>query len=195
MHGVATARHRDGVAVHGGSQDTSGRAGRAARRLALGAAGAGTARATRAGVERSVPVLRRADEQLGVRVRSAATAGRRQAARAWDVVAADIHAHREAIRSSSPRAGEAVRPQLPGKPGERRPAVAAAGTSAAPRSSLIRRAVPARATDACAWIPVMATVLTMSVTVQPRLRSFTGLRRPCSTGPIATAPDERCTAL
>ena len=46
-----------------------------------------------------------------------------------------------------------------------------------------------------AWMAVIATVLTMSVTVQPRLRSFTGLRRPWSTGPIATAPAERCTAL
>ena len=46
-----------------------------------------------------------------------------------------------------------------------------------------------------AWMAVIATVLTMSVTVQPRLRSFTGLRSPCSTGPIATACAERCTAL
>ena len=42
---------------------------------------------------------------------------------------------------------------------------------------------------------VIATVLTMSVTVHPRLRSFTGLRSPCSTGPIATAFAERWTAL
>ena len=42
---------------------------------------------------------------------------------------------------------------------------------------------------------VIATVLTMSVTVQPRLRSFTGLRSPCRTGPIATACAERWTAL
>jgi hypothetical protein len=47
----------------------------------------------------------------------------------------------------------------------------------------------------CAWMAVMATVLTMSVTVQPRLRSFTGLLRPCNTGPTATALAERCTAL
>ncbi len=40
-----------------------------------------------------------------------------------------------------------------------------------------------------------ATVLTMSVTVQPRLRSLTGLFRPWRTGPTATAPAERCTAL
>ena len=42
---------------------------------------------------------------------------------------------------------------------------------------------------------VIATVLTMSATVQPRDRSFTGRRRPCSTGPTATAPADRCTAL
>ena len=48
---------------------------------------------------------------------------------------------------------------------------------------------------AWAWMAVMATVLTMSATVQPRLRSFTGLFNPCITGPMATAPLERCTAL
>ena len=42
---------------------------------------------------------------------------------------------------------------------------------------------------------VMATVLTMSSTVVPRERSLTGLFRPCSTGPMAIAPAERCTAL
>lgn len=42
---------------------------------------------------------------------------------------------------------------------------------------------------------VIATVLTMSGTVAPRDRSFTGRRRPCMTGPTATAPAERCTAL
>ena len=46
-----------------------------------------------------------------------------------------------------------------------------------------------------AWIAVMATVFTMSCTSAPRERSLMGLLRPCSTGPIATAPDERCTAL
>ena len=46
-----------------------------------------------------------------------------------------------------------------------------------------------------AWIAVMATVLTMSWTSAPRERSLTGLRSPCSTGPTATAPAERCTAL
>src|SRR5690606_1686245 len=48
---------------------------------------------------------------------------------------------------------------------------------------------------ACAWIAVIATVLTMSCTSAPRERSLTGRRRPCSTGPTATAPAERCTAL
>src|SRR5699024_6497559 len=42
---------------------------------------------------------------------------------------------------------------------------------------------------------VMATVLTMSSTVVPRERSLTGLFRPCSTGPTATAPADCCTAL
>ena len=41
----------------------------------------------------------------------------------------------------------------------------------------------------------MATVLTMSATSAPRDRSFTGLFRPCSTGPIAIAFALRCTAL
>ena len=54
---------------------------------------------------------------------------------------------------------------------------------------------PAMAAASCAWMAVMATVLTMSVTVQPRLRSLTGLFRPCRTGPMATAPALRCTAL
>ena len=44
----------------------------------------------------------------------------------------------------------------------------------------------------CAWMAVIATVLTISATVQPRLRSLTGLLRPCSTGPMATALAERC---
>ncbi len=47
----------------------------------------------------------------------------------------------------------------------------------------------------CAWIAVMATVFTMSATSAPRDRSLTGLARPCSTGPMATAPALRCTAL
>ncbi len=46
-----------------------------------------------------------------------------------------------------------------------------------------------------AWMAVMATVLTISATRQPRLRSLTGLLRPCSTGPTATALAERWTAL
>jgi hypothetical protein len=41
----------------------------------------------------------------------------------------------------------------------------------------------------------MATVLTMSSTSAPRDRSFTGLLRPCSTGPIAIASAVRCNAL
>jgi len=46
-----------------------------------------------------------------------------------------------------------------------------------------------------AWIAVIAIVLTMSSTSAPRDRSLMGLFRPCRTGPIATAPAERCTAL
>ena len=34
-----------------------------------------------------------------------------------------------------------------------------------------------------------------AVTVAPRDRSLTGLFNPCSTGPTATAPADRCTAL
>ena len=41
----------------------------------------------------------------------------------------------------------------------------------------------------------MATVFTMSLTRAPRERSFTGMRRPCSTGPTATASADRWTAL
>ena len=52
-----------------------------------------------------------------------------------------------------------------------------------------------RAHEIAAWIAVIATVLTMSSTSAPRDRSLIGLRRPCSTGPIATAPALRCTAL
>ncbi len=51
------------------------------------------------------------------------------------------------------------------------------------------------AASACAWIAVIAMVLTMSLTSAPRERSLTGLFSPCSTGPIASAPAERCTAL
>ena len=42
---------------------------------------------------------------------------------------------------------------------------------------------------------VTQIVLTMSATVQPRLRSFTGFTKPCMTGPIATAPVACWTAL
>ena len=118
-HGVATGGRATAIEARR-LAGASGRAGRSAG-LALGAAGVGTARATRGAWQRTLPVLQRADERLGVRVRLAATASRRHAARAWDVIAADIHAHREAIRSSSPRAGEAVRPVVPKNP-ERRPA-------------------------------------------------------------------------
>ena len=51
----------------------------------------------------------------------------------------------------------------------------------------------AGASGRCAWMAVIATVLTMSRTVAPRDRSFTGLRSPCRTGPTATAPADRCT--
>src|SRR5690606_32210250 len=51
------------------------------------------------------------------------------------------------------------------------------------------------APSACAWIAVIATVLTMSSTSAPRDGSLMGLFSPCRTGPIATAPAERCTAL
>ena len=47
----------------------------------------------------------------------------------------------------------------------------------------------------CAWMAVIATVLTMSCTVAPRERSLTGLFSPCSTGPMAIAPALRWTAL
>ena len=88
--------------------------------LAAAVAGAEVTRVTRSGARRAVPVFRRADEQLGIRVRAFAAAGRRHTLRALNVIAADIHAHRDAIRASSPRAGEAVRPS--GRnPGDRRP--------------------------------------------------------------------------
>ncbi len=57
------------------------------------------------------------------------------------------------------------------------------------------RPSPAAAATPCAWTAVMATVLTMSSTSAPRERSLMGLRSPCRTGPIATAPAVRCTAL
>ena len=133
LHGVATAGRVTAPQVARVSRGTgagarqlvvaSGRAGRAAG-LAIAAGAAATARGTRAAARRTGPLVRRADEELGVRVRTVAATGRRHAARAWDVIAADIHAHREAIRSSSPRAGEATRPVVPRSPGERRPAAA-----------------------------------------------------------------------
>ena len=48
---------------------------------------------------------------------------------------------------------------------------------------------------ACAWTAVIATVFTMSDISAPRDRSLTGLRSPCSTGPMAMALALRCTAL
>ena len=62
------------------------------------------------------------------------------------------------------------------------------------RAGLWRPQLTRRVTD-WAWMAVMATVFTMSSTVQPRERSLTGLRRPCRTGPTATAPEDCCTAL
>src|SRR5690606_38577826 len=56
-------------------------------------------------------------------------------------------------------------------------------------------AVASCAPTCCAWIAVIATVLMMSLTSAPRDRSLMGFASPCSTGPIATAPAERCTAL
>ena len=47
----------------------------------------------------------------------------------------------------------------------------------------------------CAWIAVITIVLTMSSSLQPRLRSFTGFYSACRIGPIAIAPVSRCTAL
>lgn len=41
---------------------------------------------------------------------------------------------------------------------------------------------------AAACTAVRAIVVTISGTVQPRLKSFTGFLSPCSNGPIATAP-------
>ncbi len=127
--GAATAGRATAPRVAGlsrstgaGSRRLAGSYARASRTagLALAAAGAETARAARAGARRTVPVLQRADHELGVRVRGVAAAGSRHAVRAVNVIAADIHAHRNAIRSSSPRAGEAVRPSPRRSPGDRR---------------------------------------------------------------------------
>ncbi len=144
VHGVATAGRVTAPQVARASKGTaagtrrvavaSGRAGRSAA-LGVAAAGAATARATQGGVRRTIPVLRRADDWLGVRVRAAAASGRRHSVRAWNVVAADIHAHRDAMRSSSPRAGEPVRPTSPKEAEPRRPPTSrhAAGEGAAAR--------------------------------------------------------------
>ncbi len=58
-----------------------------------------------------------------------------------------------------------------------------------------RQTVTLQARSAPTWMAVITIVLTMSVTVAPRDRSLTGLLSPWSTGPTATAPAERCTAL
>ena len=130
VHGVATAGRVTAPQVARASKGTaagtrrlavaSGRAGRTAA-LGVAAAGAATARTTQGGVRRTLPVLRRADDALGVRVRAVAVEGRRHTIRAWNVIAADIHAHRDAMRSSSPRAGEPVRPTPRRNPAARRP--------------------------------------------------------------------------
>ena len=46
-----------------------------------------------------------------------------------------------------------------------------------------------------AWMAVIVIVETMSSTRAPRDRSLTGFFSPCRTGPIATAPEVRWTAL
>src|SRR5215208_234867 len=63
------------------------------------------------------------------------------------------------------------------------------------RRTRIEHQDAARHQMSCAWIAVIATVLTMSSTSAPRDRSFTGLFNPCNTGPIAIAPALRWTAL
>jgi hypothetical protein len=66
-------------------------------------------------------------------------------------------------------------------------------------SLLLMRSLPAARSRGLklylAWMAVMATVFTMSGTVAPRDRSFTGLFRPCRIGPTASASAVRCTAL
>lgn len=42
---------------------------------------------------------------------------------------------------------------------------------------------------------LMAATFTMSLTLQPRERSNAGLRKPCTTGPMASAPPRRCASL
>ena len=50
-------------------------------------------------------------------------------------------------------------------------------------------------TYSCDCKAVITTVFTMSSTVQPRERSFTGLARPCMMGPTAMVFDACWTAL
>ena len=45
------------------------------------------------------------------------------------------------------------------------------------------------------WMTVSARAWMMSSIMAPRLRSFSGLARPCSTGPMLTAYALRCAAL
>jgi hypothetical protein len=111
VHGVAAAGRATGPRFV--------RAGRGTG-LAVAAGGAGAARATQAGYRRAVPALRRADEQLGLRVRAAAGGARRHAVHAFEVIAADIHTHREAARREA-RAMAARNPAV-GRPASRRPA-------------------------------------------------------------------------
>ena len=111
-HGIGSAGRVTGLQVVRVSRRTglggrrvAGASVRAGRRagLAVAAGGAETARATHVQARRTLPVLRRADDELGVRVRTIATAGRHRAARALQVIVADIHAHQNAIRAADRR--------------------------------------------------------------------------------------------
>ena len=90
----------------------------------------------------------------------------------------------------------AVREHLTG-PGDDQPILdrRRAGVDHQDRPLRAHRAAPSVPATAWAWIAVIATVLTMSSTVAPRERSLTGFFSPCSTGPTATAPALRWTAL
>ena len=80
------------------------------------------------------------------------------------------------------------------KPGPGRPGASGwrCGNRRVPAGQL---GAPGPGSQPWAWTAVMATVLIMSSTRAPRERSLTGLFRPWRTGPMAIAPDERCTAL
>lgn len=95
----------------------SARAGRATGR-AVAAGGAEAARATDAAARWTAPRLRRADEELGVRVRAAGGATKRHVARAVAVVVSDIHAHREAARTEARLIAQ--RSRAAGRPAARR---------------------------------------------------------------------------